>query len=618
MVFLVVSGALGGVFPPGTPLVNVRDLGARGDGVTDDTAAFRAAVAGVDKPVTVYIPDGVYVLSETIAWPRWRTLVGESRDGTVLKLKDGAEGFGDGTAPKPVLQATVRGPHYGNDSWTNAAFGNYIRNLTIDTGRGNSGAAGLRYTTHNYGAVDDVVIRSGDGGGVVGLDLSQTEFGPGAVRNLVVEGFDTGILTPADVSNVTMERITLRNQRVVGLLNHFPVSIAGFRSENRVPAIINRNAGEDPEKHIAQLVLLDAELVGGATDQAAIESPAPLYLRNVRTEGYGVALREAEGREVRGPEIAQHLRGRELLAPGSPPHHLGLEVEQAPVVAEEPLAEWEIVKPPADGKADATAIVQRAFKSGKSTIFFQPGRYTLERTVEIPASVRHVIGVEGTRFFGDPKTFDRKPLLRIAGRTNDPIKLTRISFSAWPQLVYGLEIDSPRPVVMESGGIMHPGGFIKTTSNARGGKLFTFETAAEFEFAPGFKAWLRQWNPENNPFKKGKSDAERVYMVNRGSDVWILGMKTEAPAIHGVVTEGGRVEVLGGFFRDHFGGYEVPYFRVDGRGSVSASYLQFAWKEGECRNVQAAWSPPAGEILSRPVTGGIELLRVDVPAPRKP
>jgi hypothetical protein len=44
--------------------VNVKDFGAKGDGETDDTNAFRAAIAAGDK---VFLPGGKYVLSGTLA-----------------------------------------------------------------------------------------------------------------------------------------------------------------------------------------------------------------------------------------------------------------------------------------------------------------------------------------------------------------------------------------------------------------------------------------------------------------------------------------------------------------------------------------------------------------------
>jgi len=54
-------GIVGGV--PSVPAAaNVRDHGARGDGVTDDAAAFRAAIAAVRPPGAVAVPAGTYLL----------------------------------------------------------------------------------------------------------------------------------------------------------------------------------------------------------------------------------------------------------------------------------------------------------------------------------------------------------------------------------------------------------------------------------------------------------------------------------------------------------------------------------------------------------------------------
>lgn len=45
-------------------LVSVKDFGAVGDGVADDTSAFQAAI---DSKKSLYIPDGVYLISSTLA-----------------------------------------------------------------------------------------------------------------------------------------------------------------------------------------------------------------------------------------------------------------------------------------------------------------------------------------------------------------------------------------------------------------------------------------------------------------------------------------------------------------------------------------------------------------------
>lgn len=56
------------------PVVNVRDHGAKGDGVTDDTAAIRAAL---QASRSVHFPAGVYVLTDGIVLPQSARLTGE-------------------------------------------------------------------------------------------------------------------------------------------------------------------------------------------------------------------------------------------------------------------------------------------------------------------------------------------------------------------------------------------------------------------------------------------------------------------------------------------------------------------------------------------------------------
>lgn len=51
---------------PRSDWVNVRDLGAKGDGKTDDTAAIQKALDGVGNGSTVYLPPGTYRVTKTL------------------------------------------------------------------------------------------------------------------------------------------------------------------------------------------------------------------------------------------------------------------------------------------------------------------------------------------------------------------------------------------------------------------------------------------------------------------------------------------------------------------------------------------------------------------------
>lgn len=71
--------------------ISVKDFGAVGDGVTNDTAAIQAAIVyGKDNKVKVYIPSGVYIVTTLTVYP-YTVLEGAGRT-TELKLLDGYNG----------------------------------------------------------------------------------------------------------------------------------------------------------------------------------------------------------------------------------------------------------------------------------------------------------------------------------------------------------------------------------------------------------------------------------------------------------------------------------------------------------------------------------------------
>ena len=75
-------------------IVNVRDFGAVGDGITDDTAALQRALVQVYNPIyndtspkirrTINVPSGNYLVSSTILIPPYTTLIGDGRQNTLL------------------------------------------------------------------------------------------------------------------------------------------------------------------------------------------------------------------------------------------------------------------------------------------------------------------------------------------------------------------------------------------------------------------------------------------------------------------------------------------------------------------------------------------------------
>ena len=86
--------------------VNIRALGAKGDGSTDDTAVFQKAIAGNRA---IYLPSGRYVVTETIALKPDTVLIGLHPGSTQIDLLDRTPAYQGVGAPKPLIEAPKGG-----------------------------------------------------------------------------------------------------------------------------------------------------------------------------------------------------------------------------------------------------------------------------------------------------------------------------------------------------------------------------------------------------------------------------------------------------------------------------------------------------------------------------
>lgn len=133
--------------PPEENWVNLKTLGARGDGTTDDTAAIQHAI---DAHAAIYVPSGRYVVSDTIHLRPDTVLVGLHPSMTQLILPDGTPAFqGPGNA-KALLEA----PRGGS---------NIVCGIGIYTNGINSRAAGAIWMAGADSLMDDVRFLGGHG-----------------------------------------------------------------------------------------------------------------------------------------------------------------------------------------------------------------------------------------------------------------------------------------------------------------------------------------------------------------------------------------------------------------------------------------------------------------------
>jgi polygalacturonase len=513
------------VFPADAGVLNVKDFGAEGDGVTDDTAAIQAVLnAHPNGQRIIYLPNGTYLVSRTITWPagipgqsdyKRTTLQGQSEGGVTIKLKDSAAGFTNATTPKAVI---FTGPPPAQ------RFGNSIRNLTVDTGNNNPGAIGIQFNASNQGSIRHVTIQSGDGQGINGLDMNFVdEIGPLLVKNLTVKGFQYGVRTGFRINSQTFENITLQNQSVYGLYNTGQtVNVRGLKSLNTVTAIYNAGG---------RMTLLDSALkgTGAASSQPAIRNdyPPDLLVRNLKTSGYKFAIQSNNNNQV-GSTISEFLSaGKAMNQFPSPERTLNLPIKETPELPwDNPSNAWANVVSygaiPNDGKDDTSAI-QAAIDSGKTTVYLPVGDYNLTKTILIRKNVRRIIGTEAT--VEVPNTVD--PGFKVIGGSSPIVVFERI----------GSGYNSARTIENASSRTLVIRDATNISGNMTGlGDVFIENVVGGQWIFNKQNVWARQFDVENMG----------THIINNGGKLWILGLKTERGGTLIDTKGGGKTELLGG------------------------------------------------------------------------
>ena len=530
--------AAGNVYPADAGVVDVTKAPyfARGDGSTDDTQAIQKALD--DHPsqgAIIYLPNGVYRVTDTLHWPHGRNpggeeketvLQGQSRDGTVLQLPDRCPGFDNPRQPKSAL----------NTGFAPAQrFGNEIHSLTLDTGVGNPGACGLQFIANNQGGVYDVTISSGDGQGVIGLDMGYTdEQGPCLVKNVLVRGFDVGVHVASSVDSETMEHVTVEHQNRAGFRNDGqPCTVRDLQSLNAVPAFVAGGGFS---------VLDGARLrgFGAASDQPAVQAEAALSARDVVTSGYRLAVADRTGhvQDSPGPSVPFYLTRPAVSLFGPPGPPLRLPVRETPDVPWDNPSTWvssQKYGAKADDDVDDSAAIQQAIDSGATTVYLPRGGYKIGHTIFLRGNVRRLIGCKAYLMIAAPLSGEAQPMFRVANGASPSVTLEGINtdYSSGPY--YFMDDPSPRTLVMRRLAINFQGADAYHGQGA--GTVFIEDVVGRYFRFHGQTVWARQFNVEG----------DGLHVLNDGGTLWILGLKTEGGGTLLETRAGGRTELLGSF-----------------------------------------------------------------------
>lgn len=535
LMLTLVSPAWAEALPADSGILDVRGFGARGDGVHDDTAAIQAAItaSGGDTGSSfwhdriVYLPDGTYLISGTLSkryanggYASGLALMGQSRDHTILKLRDHAVGFDDAAHPRAVIYTTSKhldgsptggGKDYVGLGEGNDAYMNFVESLTIDVGAGDPGAIAIDYLANNIGAIRDVRLHAARGSGFVGVSMTRKWPGPALLQHLTIEGFATGIDVAQSEYGLTLEHVAVQEPASIGLRNRGnALAVRDLRVSASVP-LVNAIAGG--------LVAIDGGNLAGLP-------PVNLGTMLLRDVSVGGATRD--GIDAAGGWQASRRPPWAVIPVDAPAPFIAASSQWANVLRFGAVA---------DGVTDATMAFRRAFASGAPIIYLPNGIYAISDRLDIPASVRRIAGMGSTLRILDRRqpAFSRTGGMMRIGTDGPPLSIERLAFDNTDKgAQLAIEMEGARDVVLRD---LISAGVSLVNRLPPGGRLFVEDVCCgRIHIAGSASVFARQLDTEG----------DGVRILNEGAPLWVLGLKTEGICTVLDNQAGAQSEIFGG------------------------------------------------------------------------
>jgi len=407
---------------------NVKDYGAKGDGVSDDTQAFLDALnQGRDSQphfltaTAVYVPPGTYLIKKTLILWRQTLLFGEWTNPPTLVLAPDSPDFQDPKNPKPFL-VTAGGYNvraYSTD-WktrtdqyngkTNNTFYIFLEDLKVKVGANNPGCDHAVY----WACAQQTGIRnvSIDGGQAAYALEAGLDGGGGVWEGLTVNNSVKGVLGSA-WSEMMVRNCTFNTPVTIGdyYLCNWTFLATKFNSPGR-----GMTLGNSP----GTVTILDSEFPN-RTPLVTSEKTC-LHLENVQCEKVsrsaanhptGLLRNWMSGKVIKnGVAMATRDRSR-AMSLDKPTYKAGIDYPRPSAIC----VNIKDLGAKGDGASDDTAAIQLAL--GKySEIFFPLGTYLVSQPLTVRAgqklfgqSVGSIIQLTGGR--GGFEAGKQTPLLSV-------------------------------------------------------------------------------------------------------------------------------------------------------------------------------------------------------------
>ncbi|KAH7869711.1 exo-beta-1,3-glucanase [Lentinula edodes] len=451
---------------------NVKDFGAKGDGVTDDTAAINNAISSGGRcgggscasstvsPAVVFFPQGTYLVSSPIIAYYYTQLIGDARVPPTLLASPSFAGMA-------VIDADPYIPNGGGDpTWTSFSFRS-VRNFVIDVRQvpaTNSQGTGIHWQVAQATSLMNIVfemstaadtahqgiwMENGSGGFMGDLVFNGGKFGMWVgnqqftVRNITVNNANTAVF---GIWNWgwTFQGVTINNCQVgfdltTGGLTESTQTVGG---EAIIDAVVSntpifvRTSQPSNGKLAGSIVINNAQLtnvptavgvVGGATVLAGGTTTIASFGQGNVYKGTNGASTFTQGSIPAANKASSLLDSAGHIFGKMHPQYTNYAVSQFVSVKDNGAK--------GDGHTDDTAALNAIFAkfSGCNIIFFDAGTYIVTQTLTIPAGTQ-IVGEGWSVIAGSGAAFqdinNPKPVVQVGAANSQGImEISDIIFS---------------------------------------------------------------------------------------------------------------------------------------------------------------------------------------------